>query len=119
VELPPDNNAQEPASAPELRTQPVSITRPGRRQQAPGKSQPSLFDRGTGTYGPWPYSAPALSRHYNGPIPANVAVREILAFIDADPNTLNWSGDSKEKLAETIITAAYRAGHIGLWERGK
>ncbi len=52
-------------------------------------------------------------------IPVNVAVREILAFIDADPNTRNWSDKARQGAASTILIAEYRAKRIGLWEREK
>ena len=95
--------------------------RTSRKQPSP-EVQPRLFDRGTGTYGPAPepaaspVAAPARHR-LPSPIPANVAVREILAFIAADPNTQNWSDQARQDLASTIIIAGYKAGHITLWER--
>jgi hypothetical protein len=105
---------------------PIEAPRPIRK--APIES-PGLFDaRGTGTHGPapipqfWPagpVAAPARGRQKLEPIPANIAVREILAFIAADPGTLNWGAEARQDLASTVIIAAYKAGHIGLWERGK
>jgi hypothetical protein len=103
---------------------PVPIRRPSRRQ-VDTQIQPRLFDRGTGTHGPAPaavpISAPALlpaaARQRVGQIPANIATREILAFIQSDPNTANWSDQSRQDLLSTILIAAYRAGHVGLWER--
>jgi hypothetical protein len=52
-----------------------------------------------------------------GQIPANVATREILEFIQSDPNTANWSDQARQDLASTIIISAWKAGYIGLWER--
>lgn len=103
---------------------PVPIRRPSRRQ-VDTQIKPRLFDRGTGTHGPAPaavpISAPALlpaaARQRVGQIPANIATREILAFIQSDPNTANWSDQSRQDLLSTILIAAYRAGHVGLWER--
>ena len=103
---------------------PVPIRRPSRRQ-VDTQIQPRLFDRGTGTHGPAPaavpISAPALlpaaARQRVGQIPANIATREILAFIQSDPNTANWSDQSRQDLLSTILIAAYRAGHVGLWDR--
>jgi hypothetical protein len=108
---------------------PVPIRRPSRRQVDP-QIQPRLFDRGTGTHGPAPAFQPdqvplsiplpvtAIGRQRAmGQIPANVAVREILAFIKADPSTANWGDQSIQDLASTVIIAAYKAGHVGLWER--
>jgi hypothetical protein len=61
--------------------------------------------------------AAARGRVQVGQIPANIAVREILAFIKTDPSTANWDAQSTQDLASTIIIAGYKAGHIGLWER--
>lgn len=113
-----------------LRANPTPIRRPSRKQPAP-EVQPRLFDhRGTGTHGPAPAIQPedvprsiplpavAIGRQRGmGQIPANVATREILAFIQNDPNTANWSDQSRQDLLSTILIAAYRAGHVGLWER--
>ena len=108
---------------------PTPIRRPSKRAPAP-EIQPRLFDRGTGTHGPAPAVQPedvprsiplpavAIGRSRGqGQIPANVAVREILAFIKADPSTANWGDQSVQDLASTVIIAAYRAGHVGLWDR--
>jgi len=97
---------------------PTPIRRPVKRQAA--EVQPRLFDKGTGTYGPAPAILPAMGKVSKpGQIPANVAVREILAFIKADPSTANWGDQSVQDLASTVIIAAYKAGHVGLWERGE
>ena len=103
---------------------PVPIRRPSRRQ-VDTQIQPRLFDRGTGTHGPAPaavpISAPALlpaaARQRVGQIPANIVTCEILAFIQTDPNTANWSADARQDLASTILIASFKAGYIGLWER--
>jgi len=84
--------------------------------------QPRLFDRGTGTHGPAPMSIPlpisAIGRGLKpGAIPANIATREILEFIQSDPNTANWSDQARQDLASTILIASFKAGYIGLWER--
>lgn len=107
---------------------PTPIRRPSKR--APAESQPRLFDRGTGTHGPAPAIQPedvprgiplpavAIGRSTaQGRIPANIATREILAFVNADPNTANWSADARQDLASTILIASFKAGYIGLWER--
>ncbi len=85
--------------------------------------------RGTGTDGPAPVWEPALlparpravARRQPPAvqIPANIAVREVLQFMADDPNTRNWSDQARQDLASTIIIAAYKAGHIGLWERSE
>jgi hypothetical protein len=102
---------------------PTPIRRPAR--QAPAADQPRLFDRGTGTHGPAPAVAPipapailpATARQRIGQIPANVAVKEILAFISSDPSTANWSDQARQDMASTVYIAAVKAGHVGLWER--
>jgi len=107
---------------------PTPIRRPSKRAPAP-EIQPRLFDRGTGTHGlcpapqvplSIPLPAVAIGRQLRpGQIPANVATREILAFVNADPNTANWSADARQDLASTILIASFKAGYIGLWERGE
>lgn len=138
VQLSTRNQTSEPTKAPRRPADPVTppetkrthqerpmpIERPSRKQPA-AEEQPRLFDcqpQGNGTTGPAPrpvpFMMPARARGARpDQIPANVAVREILHFINADPNTVNWGDQAKQDLASTIIIAAYRAGHIGLWER--
>lgn len=106
---------------------PTPIRKPSRRES----EQPKLFDRrGTGTHGPAPAEVPApaappvplpaVARYQKrGQIPANVAVREILAFINIDPNTKNWSDQARQDMASTVYIAHVKQGHIGLWERGE
>jgi hypothetical protein len=116
-----DNIGQDEAVAP-----PTPIRRPTKRAPAP-EIQPRLFDRGTGTHGPAPQTAPlsiplpavAIGRQQRpGQIPANIATKEILAFVNADPSTANWSADARQDLCSTILIASFKAGYIGLWERG-
>ena len=101
---------------------PTPIGRPSKRQPSP-ELQPRLFDRGTGTDSPAPAQlAPlilpaAAAIRKSGQIPANVATREILEFVNADPGTANWSADAKQDLCSTILIASFKAGYIGLWER--
>lgn len=104
----------------------IEIVRDEINKPLPTEVQPRLFDRGTGTHGPALAAAPlsiplpavAIGRQPRpGQIPANIAVREILAFIKADPSTANWGDQSVQDLASTVIIAAYKAGHVGLWER--
>jgi len=105
---------EQPASPPEPAQKPISAPISISRHKSP-PAQPRLFDsRGTGTYGP---VRAAATDQGPRPIPANVAMKEILQFIAADPNTVNWSDQARERLASSIYTAM--AGHIGLWERGK
>ena len=129
--------SQEPAEAPRtvdspIQTQktptapPTPIRRPSKRAPAP-QIQPRLFDRGTGTHGPAPlpdfsdrarFPLPAIGRQPQpGQIPANVAVREILAFIKADPSTANWGDQAVQDLLSTVFIGFVKGGMIGLWER--
>lgn len=109
---------------------PTPISAP--KKPAKPTEQPRLFDRGTGTHGPAPrpllpeptpvarpVAAASPVRTRPEQIPANVAVREILQFINADQSTKNWGGDEKQDLLSTILIAAYKAGQVGLWERGE
>ena len=118
---------------------PTPISRPSKRAPAP-EVQPRLFDKeaayrnlqmpGTGTHGPAPAIQPedvprsiplpavAIGKQQRpGQIPANIAIKEILAFVNADPGTANWSGDTKQDLCATILIASFKAGYVGLWER--
>lgn len=110
--------------------QPTPIRKPAK--PAGLTEQPKLFDRGTGTYGPMPQCDPRLSipispmpltasglREEHSAIPANVATREILAFIELDPNTKGWSDQAKQDLASTVYISACKSKWIGLWERGE
>jgi hypothetical protein len=106
---------------------PTPIGRPSRRKPAP-EVQPRLFDRGTGTHGPAPQpdrvplilpAAAAAEKIRPGQIPANVAIKEILAFLKADPSTANWDAQSVQDLASTVYIAAVKQGQVGLWERSK
>ena len=106
--------------------QPTPIRKPA--ITAPAPAQPKLFDRGTGTHGPAPMPIPApaavpvqavSTSRRPSPIPVNIAIREILQFVAVDPNTKNWSDQSRQDLASTILIAEYKQGRIGLWERGE
>ncbi len=117
-----------PAPTKEAHPEPPTPIRRPVKPVRPTFEQPALFDRGTGTYGPMQKVVsettfkprPSIVRRQPPVvIPANVAVKEILEFIEADPGTQNWSGDVKQDLASTILIAEYRAKRIGLWEREK
>ena len=95
--------------------EPPTPIRTPKKEPKPAE-QPRLFDRkGTGTDGPAPAAepmpyiplAPARQRLRVEPIPANVAVKEILAFIAADPGTANWSADARQDLVSTILIAQF------------
>src|SRR5271157_1864482 len=65
-----------------------------------------------------PLPAMAIGRATTqGKIPANVAIREILAFLKADPSTANWSDQAIQDLASTVYISSVKQGHVGLWER--
>jgi hypothetical protein len=108
---------------------PTPIRRPARKQPSP-EVQPRLFDRGTGTHGPAPAIQPedvprsiplpavAIGRAQRpGQIPANIAVKEILAFVQSDPNTANWGDQAKQDLCSTVFIGFVKQGVIGIWER--
>lgn len=118
ISRPKPQEAQEAPAAATQPEPPVPIQRASRPPQS--SNQTRLFDlRGTGTDGPSPAPAPlAIARPRKvGPIPANIAVREILEFINADPGARNWGDQARQDLASTILIAAFRAKYIGLWER--
>jgi hypothetical protein len=106
---------------------PTPIRKPPKRATvAVPEGQPRLFDRGTGTHGPAPATQPAplilpaaalIGNRKPGQIPANVAVKEILEFINGDPGTQNWSDQARQDLASTVYIAAVKQGQVGLWER--
>jgi hypothetical protein len=108
---------------------PTPIRRPSKRAPAP-EVQPRLFDRGTGTHGPAPAIQPedvprsiplpavAIGRQQRpGQIPADQAVKEILQFIQADPNTANWGDQAKQDLLSTVFIGFIKQGVIGIWQR--
>jgi hypothetical protein len=70
--------------------------------------------RGTGTNGPAPKPVAVA-----GKIPVNVAVGEILDFVNETLNTRgeNWDNHTKQALVCTIFIDQSRAGRIGPWER--
>jgi hypothetical protein len=65
-----------------------------------------------------PLPAVAIGRQMKpGQIPANIAIKEILAFLKADPSTANWSDQAIQDLASTVYISSVKQGHIGLWQR--
>ncbi len=119
---------EEARSTPEPVPEPINAPTPirGRRRPDPG---PGLFDmRGTGTYGPMPaaqaYAAPKLvNRRPPSPpqIPANIAFREVSAWVAAElqANNLQWTDKAQQAVVSTVFIAEYKAGRIGPWEREK
>lgn len=68
-----------------------------------------------------PVIAPALasSRTRGGPIPLNVAFREIVRFVVQELNESGeqWSDQCRQDLVSTVMIAAQKAGLLGVWER--
>ena len=86
----------------------------------PEPPQPALFDRrGTGTYGPAPQTAPQALFEPRQPIPWNVAFREVLAFVTQELKAAGeqWTDQARQDAVSTVLIAAAKSGHIGLWER--
>jgi len=96
-------------------------SRPGKRErrkvQPIHEEEPSLFDLGTGTYGP----APARRSSPKPPeqIPWNVAFREVAAFVAEElrRNNLQWGDVAQKNAVCTILIAESKKGRIGPWER--
>jgi hypothetical protein len=113
-------NLEPPPARPPVLKVPTPIRAASKAPEAPPDPRQTRFwDQGTGTYGPAPRPAVRPRRPFVEPIPANVAVREILAFIVNDPGTKNWSSEALQDLASTIYIAHAKQGHIGPWERGE
>ena len=74
--------------------------------------------KGTGTYGPVPQLAP-VGRKLREVIPYNVAFREIVRFVTKELNESGeqWSEQSRQDLASTILISAAKQGLLGVWER--
>ena len=87
-------------------------------RKPPGKTlEPVPEPRGTGTYGPLPQVA--LGRQKVAQIPFNLAFREVVRFVIAELNASGeqWSEQSRQDLASTVLIAAAKAGYVGVWER--
>jgi len=108
-----------PAVAP-----PIEIRKTARKKRA-NPDQARLFDRGTGTYGPAPLPsgvpllAASSKRKPIGAIPWNIAFREVARFVAQELESIGeqWSDSARQDAVSTILIAASKAGHIGLWER--
>ena len=81
--------------------------------------EPSLFARGTGTYGPARSIAPMPTKTPARPIPWNVAFREVLAFVTAELKAAGeqWTDQAKQDAVCTILISESRAGRLAPWER--
>ena len=91
---------------------------------------------GTGTYGlhyePWPMPStgnlpqqvpipeplPAEIRA-SGPIPMNVAFREVTAFVTAELKAAGeqWTDQAKQDIVSTVLISAAKKGWLKVWER--
>jgi hypothetical protein len=76
--------------------------------------------KGTGTYGPLPQVALAARKRFD-PIPFNLAFREVVGFVTKELNASGeqWSEQSRQDLASTVLIAASKAGWISPWERAE
>jgi len=54
-----------------------------------------------------------------GPIPFNIAFREVLQFVTAELKAAGeqWSDQSRQDIASTILISAAKSKLIGVWER--
>ncbi len=122
AEQPPsDIETQLAASIEQARSRPQVVP-----QRKPVTPQRSLFEdrRGNGTTGPAPQPqkavavAPAKPQRF-GPIPYNVAFREVTQFVTKELGVIGeqWSDDSKQGMISTILIAAAKQGILGPWER--
>lgn len=96
-----------------------------RRPPAPERLQPQAI-RGTGTNGPAPLPAPAItavapppSRPSKSLVPYNVAFLEITQFVTKGLSAAGeqWTDQSKQDVISTILISASRAGLLSIWER--
>ena len=101
-----------------------SINRSKRRKPAKSDGEPLLFDRGTGTYGPIPQQVPipeALTAQVraSGPIPMDVAFREVVGFVTSELKQAGeqWTDQAKQDIVSTVLIAAAKKGWVRLWER--
>lgn len=101
-------------------------SRPQIVQRKPISPQRNLFEdrRGNGTTGPAPQPqkavavAPAKPQRF-GPIPYNVAFREVTKFVteELNANGEQWADEAKQGMISTILIAAAKQGILGPWER--
>ena len=107
----------------------------GRKGVSSGEATPDLFLAPTGTEGghasPLPVSdptprKPAIAavasgrrRGAGGPIPLNIAFREIVRFVVAElkDSGEQWSDQCRQDLVSTVMISAQKAGLLGVWER--
>jgi hypothetical protein len=128
---PETEKARAAAETPELERQlAASIEIASRRRRSP---ETAVCDRGalppTGTDGPAPLPAlsrkPAIAavasgkRKPEGPIPYNVAFREIVKLVASEllQASEQWSDQARQDAVSTLFIAAGKAGWLGVWER--
>ena len=116
--------AEEAEAEPAPILPPVIEAAARRRKPAKRDDQPRLFDRGTGTYGPMPQQVPipeALTAQVraSGPIPMDVAFREVVAFVTSELKAAGeqWTDQAKQDAISTVLIAAAKKGWLKVWER--
>lgn len=87
--------------------------------------KPALAATGTEGAAVLPFAMPkkasAGRKSGNGPIPYNVAFREIVALVASELKTCGeqWSDTARQDAVSTLFIAAGKAGWLGVWERGE
>ena len=104
----------------------------GRKERSSGEAVSPGFLAPTGTEGPGPMPAPSARKvpaiaaapaggrkSRGGPIPLNIAFREIVQFVVAElkDSGEQWSDQCRQDLVSTVMIAAQKAGLLGVWER--
>ena len=104
----------------------------GRKEGSSGEATTPRYLAPTGTEGPSASplpspKRPALAavasaggkRRREGPIPLNVAFREIVRFVVAElkDSGEQWSDQCRQDLVSTVMIAAQKANLLGVWER--
>jgi hypothetical protein len=101
----------------------IEMRKPAERVDQAQASRPQMAQEfvlaATGTEGPPRITPSVLTRHPLGPIPWNVAFREVLQFVTAELKAAGeqWSDQSRQDIASTILISAAKSKWIGVWER--
>jgi len=128
---PETERARAAAEAPDLAEQlSASLELVGRRRRSAETAVPARgFLAATGTDGaaavPAASSKPAIAAvsgsrcRSEGPIPYNVAFREIVGLVARELAAAGeqWSDQARQDAVSTLFIAAGKAGWLGLWER--
>ena len=104
----------------------------GRKERSSGEVAGPGFLAPTGTEGPVSVPAPsarklpviaaaagAVRKRREGPIPLNVAFREVVQFVVAElkDSGEQWSDQCRQDLISTALIAAQKLGLLSVWER--